>query len=70
MKIRLALALAAFALSLGIAEMAPAASGITSQQCKSFCARVRCAYPDICGLYTNSSGATVCGCHDPGIGGA
>ena len=68
MKTRFVLALGVFALSLGLAEMAPAASSITSQQCLSFCARVRCAYPNVCGLYTNANGVTACGCHDPGTG--
>jgi hypothetical protein len=63
MKVRLSFAFAVLVLSLGLTP-APAAP----TQCSAFCATVRCIGGYVCGLYTNSSGQTVCGCH-PGIGG-
>lgn len=63
MKTRLVLAFAVVALTLGIVEMAPASSGITPKECQDLCSRVRCAYPTVCGLYTDASGDTACGCH-------
>lgn len=60
MKARLFFALAAFALTL--AAMPGNASGQT-KTCSQFCATVRCIGDYVCGLYTNSSGQTVCGCH-------
>lgn len=63
MKIRCTLAFAVFALALGSAQTAPAAD-----PCLSFCARAFCP-SGACGLHTNSSGQTVCGCYDPGTKG-
>lgn len=67
MKAKLSLLLTAFALILAITQSQPAQSrfeqGISSQQCSSYCSRVRCIGDYICGLYVNSSGQTVCGCH-------
>jgi hypothetical protein len=65
MKAKLSLLLTAFALVLTVAQSQPARfeQGISSQQCSSYCSRVRCIGDYICGLYTNSSGQTVCGCH-------
>jgi hypothetical protein len=60
MKTRLTLAFAAFALALGIAQTAPAAS----DPCLSFCAVAYCPTGG-CGLHTNSKGQKVCGCYDP-----
>jgi hypothetical protein len=65
MKARLSFAFAVLVLSFALTP-APAAS--VSTQCSSFCATVRCIGGYVCGLYTNSSGQTVCGCH-PGLGG-
>lgn len=59
---KLSLALTVLALTLGIANLAPAAN-ITPKQCQDLCSRVRCAYPTVCGLYTDASGQTACGCH-------
>lgn len=61
MKTRFVLALAAFALTLGIAQTAPAAP----DPCLSFCAVAFCP-TGACGLHTNSSGQLVCGCYEPG----
>jgi len=56
MKAKLVLALALFALTLAL--------NVPQQhQCSSFCSRVRCIGEQICGLYTNAEGETVCGCH-------
>lgn len=60
MKIRLFFALAAFALALTVT---PSQAAIAPKQCSAFCATVRCIGDYVCGLYTNSSGETVCGCH-------
>lgn len=60
---RLSLVLTVLALTLGIAQTAPADPGVTPKQCQDLCSRVRCAYPTVCGLYTNSTGQTACGCH-------
>lgn len=58
MKTRLFFAFAVVALALSVkpTQAAP-------QQCSAFCAVVRCLDGYVCGLYTNSSGQTVCGCH-------
>lgn len=53
MKTRLILAFAAVALTLSLAQTAPAAAGDTS--CLSFCARALC--PNGCGLVAGK-----CGC--------
>ena len=53
MKTRLILAFAAIALTLGIAQTAPAAAG---DSCFSFCARALC--PNGCGLVSPGK----CGC--------
>ncbi len=53
MKTRLILAFAAVALTLGLAQTAPAAAGDSS--CLSFCARALC--PNGCGLVNGK-----CGC--------
>jgi len=60
MKARLSFAFAVLVLSLAAA---PASSVPT--QCSSFCATARCIGGYVCGLYVNSSGQTVCGCHLP-----
>ena len=60
MKTRLTLALAVFALTLGIARTAPAAA----DPCLSFCAVAFCPTGG-CGLHTNAQGQKVCGCFDP-----
>lgn len=62
MKTRLTLAFAVVALTFGIVGTAPAQQG-GPNQCDDFCSRVRCAYPTVCGLYTDASGEKVCGCH-------
>jgi hypothetical protein len=63
MKTRLTLALAAFALSFGIAQMAPAAAAPPSK-CEQFCWTVRCLpSAPICGNYINENGQLACGCH-------
>lgn len=60
MKTKLALVTTLFVLTLALtsANAAPSA-----QQCAAFCAKVRCIGGHVCGLYTNASGQTVCGCH-------
>jgi hypothetical protein len=63
MKTRLILAFTAIALTLGVAQMAPAGQPITPKQCDDLCSRVRCAYPTTCGLYVDANGQTACGCH-------
>jgi hypothetical protein len=35
----------------------------TDKSCLSFCSKVLCVEPQTCGLYTDGSGKTVCGCH-------
>lgn len=60
---RLTLALAAFTLTLGIADTAPAASG--SGSCEQFCWIVSCEGNQGCGPYITSSGQLACGCHGP-----
>jgi hypothetical protein len=57
MKAKLIFAVALVALTLALE---PAQS---QTSCSAFCAKVRCIGGYICGLYTNSSGQTVCGCH-------
>lgn len=34
------------------------------KDCLNFCARVLCAQPQVCGVYTKN-GSRACGCHDP-----
>lgn len=64
MKTRLFLALAAFVLSFGIAEMAPAAP---PSSCEQFCWTVRCLpTAPVCGPYINAAGNPACGCHASG----
>ena len=63
MKTKLTLLLTAFALTLAIKAPSPFEQNITAQQCSSYCSRVRCIGDYVCGLYTNSSGETACGCH-------
>ena len=65
MKAKLTFALSVFALALALPGLQPAPSktATTPQQCSAFCAKVRCIGGYVCGLYTNSSGQTVCGCH-------
>jgi len=59
----LTLALAVFALSLGIAQMAPAAIAPPSK-CEQFCWTVRCLdTKPFCGNYINENGQLACGCH-------
>jgi len=60
MKTRLFLALAAFTLALTVT---PSQAAIPPTQCSAFCATVRCISDYVCGIYTNPSGETVCGCH-------
>ncbi len=62
MKARLSFAFAVLVFSLALTPPAPAA--IVPTQCSAFCATVRCFPEKICGPYINSSGQTVCGCHD------
>jgi hypothetical protein len=66
MKTKLTFLLAAFVLF--VLQLQPAQSRAAvppaEQQCAAFCATVRCIGEKICGLYVNSSGQTVCGCHD------
>lgn len=59
MKIKLTLVLSILALTFSLTPL-PAQ---VSTSCSSYCSRVRCAGDQICGLYVNSSGQTVCGCH-------
>jgi hypothetical protein len=61
---RLTLALAAFTLTLGIADTAPAASG--SGSCEQFCWIVSCEGSQVCGPYIKG-GKSVCGCHEPTV---
>jgi len=66
MKAKLTFALTVFALTLAFTDLRPISStqsATTPQQCSAFCSRVRCIGGYVCGLYTNSSGQTVCGCH-------
>jgi hypothetical protein len=35
----------------------------TDKSCLSFCSKVLCVEPQTCGLYTDGSGKTACGCH-------
>jgi hypothetical protein len=60
MKTRLFFVLAAFALTLAVT---PSQAALPPKECSAYCATVRCIGDYVCGLYTNSSGATVCGCH-------
>lgn len=60
MKARLSLALMAVVLAF---TLVPSQAATTPQQCSSYCSKVRCGGDQICGLYVNSSGQTVCGCH-------
>ena len=61
MKAKLSFAFAILVFSLGLR---PAPAVIVPSQCSAFCATVRCFPEKICGQYVNSSGQTVCGCHD------
>ena len=64
MKAKLAFALTAFALTLTLTGPEPRVEqGVTSLQCASFCMRALCPDGQKCGLHTNSSGETVCGCY-------
>lgn len=60
MKARLSLALMVIVLAF---TLVPSQAATTPTQCSSYCSRVRCIGDYICGLYVNSSGQTVCGCH-------
>lgn len=65
MKAKLSFVLAVLALSLTV-QPVPSPDepvAITPEKCASFCARVLCVPYQTCGLYTNASGQTVCGCH-------
>lgn len=65
MKAKLTFALTAFVLTLTLADLRPVPSvqtAVTPMQCASFCMRALC-FGQSCGLYTDSSGQTVCGCH-------
>jgi hypothetical protein len=65
MKAKLTFALTAFALTLALGDLrlAPSVQAATTPlQCAAFCMRALCP-GQACGLYTNSSGQTVCGCH-------
>ena len=57
MKAKLVFVIALFIVAL---SLQPAQS---QTSCSAFCAKVRCIGGYTCGLYTNSSGQTVCGCH-------
>lgn len=50
------------ALALSVMTLQPPPSAAVTT-CQAFCAKVRCIPEDVCGLYVNSSGQTVCGCH-------
>ena len=72
MKAKLSFALTILALSLA-AQPAPSPSpdqpvAITPEKCASLCARILCVPYQTCGLYTNASGQTVCGCHGDSSG--
>ena len=63
MKAKLTFTLTALALALALTGPEPRfGQGITSQECASFCMRAFCPGQK-CGLHTNSSGQTVCGCY-------
>lgn len=65
MKVKLTFALAALACTLTLADLRPTLSvqtAITPQQCASFCMRALC-FGQKCGLHTDSTGQTVCGCY-------
>jgi hypothetical protein len=65
MKAKLTFALVALAFTLTLGDLRPPLSvqtAITPQQCASFCMRALC-FTERCGLHTDSSGQTVCGCY-------
>jgi hypothetical protein len=72
MKARMALAFTLLVLALALlpslAVRPDLGAGVkatpTPQQCAAFCARVRCIGEQVCGLFVNAAGQTVCGCHD------
>lgn len=65
MKAKLLFLFAVLTLSVTLqpAQSRVATTAVTATQCSSYCSRVRCIGDQICGLYTNSTGQTVCGCH-------
>jgi hypothetical protein len=68
MKAKLSFALAVFALSLAVQPEPDQPVAAAPDKCASFCAIVSCIPYQTCGLYINSSGQTVCGCHGDSIG--
>ena len=59
MRIRKLLALVVFALSV-----AATPAVFTPNPCFAFCAQINCVPEKVCGQYVNSSGQSVCGCHE------
>ncbi len=53
----------ALAILAALAAFTPKASQGIGPSCAFFCAQVRCIPEDVCGLYVNGAGQTVCGCH-------
>jgi hypothetical protein len=71
MKAKLSFALAILALSLAaqpVPSPEPDQPVAAPDKCASFCAVVLCVPYQTCGLYINSSGQTVCGCHGDSSG--
>ena len=51
-----------------LVEAQPAAGGGSFElQCAQFCAIALCAYPQVCGVFFDSTGQKRCGCHDRGV---
>ncbi|MFL6237617.1 MAG: hypothetical protein ACJ76N_31155 [Thermoanaerobaculia bacterium] len=69
MKAKLSLVLTALTLSLA-AQPAPSPGNplAAPDKCASFCAVVFCVPNQTCGPFINSSGQTVCGCHEDPFG--
>lgn len=70
MKAKLAFVLTVFSLALALPELRPAALpqvAAAPDPCLSYCAITQCIAGSgyVCGLYINSSGQQVCGCHAP-----
>jgi hypothetical protein len=65
MKAKLSFALAVLAFSVALQPVPTPDQPIgTVKDCAAICARTLCVPNQTCGLYTNGSGQTVCGCHD------
>jgi hypothetical protein len=71
MKAKLSFALAILALSLAAQPVPDQPVTAAPDKCASFCAVVFCVPYQTCGPFINSSGQTVCGCHESsgGFGG-